>query len=136
MIAAIHNSLARKREMLRNDEKGFTLIELLVVVLIIGILTAIAVPVFLTQQNQARDAAAKSDLGVAKVAYISYVTATGNPATTAANLEAHGYQQSAGPGPASIISGDEDSFCISVESETGTVFYITQAASASTTACT
>ncbi|MGH3088116.1 MAG: type II secretion system protein [Rubrobacteraceae bacterium] len=40
-------------------ERGFTLIEVLVVV-IIGILAGIAIPVFLSQRGQARDAAAKS----------------------------------------------------------------------------
>ncbi len=43
-----------------NDD-AFTLIELVVVMLIIGVLSAVAVPAFLNQQEKAHETAAKSD---------------------------------------------------------------------------
>ena len=49
--------------MFRKDE-GFTLVELMVVVLIIGILVAIAIPVFNAAQDSARKSACQNNLRV------------------------------------------------------------------------
>jgi type IV pilus assembly protein PilA len=54
--------LARLHRTPRGEDKGFTLLELLVVMIVVGILAAIAVPVFLSQREKARDTAVKSDV--------------------------------------------------------------------------
>jgi type IV pilus assembly protein PilA len=56
------------------DEGGFTLIELLVVVLIVGILSAIAIPAFLSQKSKADDAGAKTQVGTMQTAMETYAT--------------------------------------------------------------
>jgi len=46
----------------RPREHGFSLIELLIVIIIIGILAAIAIPIYVNQRNKAKDAAIKEGI--------------------------------------------------------------------------
>ncbi|MET8148431.1 prepilin-type N-terminal cleavage/methylation domain-containing protein [Actinoplanes sp. NPDC049668] len=62
----------------KKQDEGFTLIELLVVVVIIGVLVAIAVPVYLNYRQGAADKSAQSDVRGAVSAVEQYYTNNGN----------------------------------------------------------
>jgi type IV pilus assembly protein PilA len=83
----------------KKGDEGFTLIELLVVVVIIGVLVAIAVPVYLNYRQGAADKSAQSDVRGAISAIEQYYTDNGNayPAGFA----------NAKPGDASLTIGNQ-----------------------------
>jgi type IV pilus assembly protein PilA len=141
--------IARIRKSIDEKDKGFTLIELLVVIIIIGILAAIAIPVFLNQRKKAVDASMKSDLRTVanelETYYTdnqAYIAATGTAGTI-----------TLGSNPAVKVSPDNvlivttntaaDSYCIRATntkgSNTNGWFYSSKLGGlqpATTTACT
>lgn len=58
--------------MFRTNRKGFTLIELVTVIVILGILSAVALPVYLDYRQDAKVAACKGVLGAVRAAVANY----------------------------------------------------------------
>jgi len=116
------------------DEDGFSLVELLVVMIIVGLLAAIAVPVFLTQRAKAHDTAVKadvSDLGKEVATYfigangplvLDYTTVPGRIVLTDGSYSASVRLTAGGRPPAAGASANLDSsvsWCVALTDPAG-----------------
>ncbi len=117
-------------EKLRKErgEEGFTLIELLVVIIIIGILAAIAIPVFLNQRQRGWEAAVKSDLRNAATAEETFLTENNAYTIDIAALQSMGFKYSDGKnysGGTALIAADvttNQSYCLEGTAASGVTF--------------
>jgi type IV pilus assembly protein PilA len=112
--------LDKLRKRLRS-EKGFTLIELLVVMIILAILTAIAIPSYLSFRDRANKSAAGADLRAAVPSVEAWFSDHGTYAgMTVASLTAD-YDQSINPSIITLGTGlSATTYCVQATSPNDT----------------
>ena len=97
IMKSVRNALNRRAK----GEKGFTLVELLVVVIIIGILSAVAVPIYLNQRKAAWNSTIQSDVKNASLVVETAMTANNGKFD-------NGWAGTYSPGKAKLGTSDQE----------------------------
>jgi prepilin-type N-terminal cleavage/methylation domain-containing protein len=135
----------------RRLDDGFTLVELLAVLAIIGLLAAIAIPLFLNQQHKGWTTAAKVDLRNLVSVQQEYY-ADHNSYATSHQLAAELTYRTSANGLAAVLWSSSSDFCIATANKNGpadpsapfagygypyqTFFFDSRVGTITTTACT
>lgn len=119
----MHDIITRLRN--KKDDDGFTLIELLVVVVIIGVLVAIAVPVYLNYREGAADKSAQSDVRGAISTIEQYYTDNGNayPPAVTGLPKTQNFNLGTGTGTTGLITLSDKTKMVYVAPATGGTTY-------------